>query len=777
MPLPDISLSRRRPVMHLPVWPVWPTIVAEALTPVAMPLLTALVPGAAAPPQEVAARLAQSLAPPEADVPVPGWLWPLQRAPCRRLVAAINRHGGAMLADPVGTGKTYVALAVAQHFNGARPTVCLVPAALRHQWEAAARRTGTRIRSWTHQRASRGRLPEHSGQLVVIDESHRFRNPQTRGYSHVAPWLLGHRTLLLSATPVVNRLEDLSHQLALAVRDDVLASRGVASVSALLGGGASHPALSLVVLTNAAEPAARPRATERSEHIGSWASLEHRLAAIDELRLSRVPAVATLLRSVFWRAAASSGEALAGSLRRYRRLLLHARDAASAGRRPTRQALLTFTGGLSDQLLMWELLPDTTAPVDLVTDDLPRLDALVADAERDAQSDDAKLVRLRTLLADGRRSVVFTTSRDTVRWLRDRLDRVAWCTGERAGIGRLPAPRRDVLAWFSAGGEATQRRSELPWRPIHLVATDVAAEGLDLQGAQRVIHYDLPWTPMRLEQRRGRIVRAGSHHPWVEVVRFEPPAAIEQRLGQAEVLLSKGRLPRILGLGRSDGCWPWRVAIAERFLEAAGMRGVAAVAADPPGLLAGFTVHSWRDDGPPISAEVLWWDAQAGWVNAPPVLARRLEIAEGAPPVPVEGSACREALVRLGRLVRERIRTIRRAVWEASAPSPAARALLGRLDALARAAARDRQADRLIQIQRAIGFVAGGHTAGEARELVRLLTSPDAELLRSLIRLPAAIPIPAVLEARVTGVILFLGGATFPPCQPCVPSCSTSMAP
>jgi hypothetical protein len=60
--------------------------------------------------------------------------------------------------------------------------------------------------------------------------------------------------------------------------------------------------------------------------------------------------------------------------------------------------------------------------------------------------------------------------------------------------------------------------------------TDVAAEGLDLQRAARVVHYDLPWTPMRIEQREGRSVRYGSHYDRVEVVRFGVPAVLERSL-------------------------------------------------------------------------------------------------------------------------------------------------------------------------------------------------------------------------------------------------------
>ena len=46
-----------------------------------------------------------------------------------------------------------------------------------------------------------------------------------------------------------------------------------------------------------------------------------------------------------------------------------------------------------------------------------------------------------------------------------------------------------------------------------LVSTDAGGEGLNLQFAHVVINYDLPWNPMRIEQRIGRVDRIGQKHP------------------------------------------------------------------------------------------------------------------------------------------------------------------------------------------------------------------------------------------------------------------------
>ena len=109
------------------------------------------------------------------------------------------------------------------------------------------------------------------------------------------------------------------------------------------------------------------------------------IASVGRLRLSRHPPIAALLRGVLHRAAASSPAALAGALRRYRALLLHARDARHAGRALTRAELRDFAGELDDQMVLWALIADDSGgEVEIAFDDLAMIDDVVADAVRAA---------------------------------------------------------------------------------------------------------------------------------------------------------------------------------------------------------------------------------------------------------------------------------------------------------------------------------------------------------------------------------------------------------
>jgi superfamily II DNA or RNA helicase len=762
-------------------WTTAPAIVAESLVGVPDPLLTALQTGPPASPAAVACSLVRSLAPPEHSDPSPTWLLQEQVSSFRRALAAVRRYRGAVLADPLGSGKTYVSLAVARAINRGS-TACLVPASLLAQWEATARRLGVGVTLASHQQVSRGQLPADTCGLVVIDESHHFRNPHTRRYQHLAPWLVGRPALLVTATPIVNRIEDLAHQLLLAVRDDALALDGIVSLKTILTEGCPAPALGQLVIERELAIDQRPVRIQRISQptAPERETITRLIEPLRELRLSRCEPIAALIRSVLLRAAGSSPAAYAGGLRRYRKLLLHARDAWEVGRSMDRAALRHFTGELADQLVWWELLPGTEYETDLVLDDLSQLESLIRVAETATRGEDPKLNRLRQILRDGTPTLVFSCSRDTVRYIREGLADLglAWCTGEYSGIGRTVLARREVLAWFHEPTTSTLA-------PRHLIVTDVAAEGLDLQRAARVIHYDLPWTPMRLEQREGRSMRYGSSYSEVEAVRFAAPAVLERSLRIEAALARKAKLPARAGLG-PDGrhLWRWRSTLVEQLGSGEARAAVAFLpAASHRGLLAGFALYR---SGEPVclSATVLWLEPNGKWTEQPETVTDRLRTAATEPRIsPANDDDLRRWLAHLVLPIRERLALTRGRRWIKPDPSAAARHLASRLQGMVRDAGRRHNRCGLEQLEHALGFVAGGHTAGEAALIERLAKASDREISLTLGSLPAGTVHWDGLEVRLSGLIIFdtaqpgTAGLASPECLDCKPLSSTSTEP
>jgi len=114
------------------------------------------------------------------------------------------------------------------------------------------------------------------------------------------------------------------------------------------------------------------------------------------------------------------------------------------------------------------------------------------------------------------RVIIFTEYRATQNWLQQVLALEGFTAGDRllTMYGGMPTDRREAIkAAFQAGPETSPVRI--------LLATDAASEGIDLQNhCSRLIHYEIPWNPNRMEQRNGRIDRHGQKADKVRVYHF-----------------------------------------------------------------------------------------------------------------------------------------------------------------------------------------------------------------------------------------------------------------
>lgn len=722
------------------------------------PLASVVRLGPPAAADAVARAIINGLALPVAQLTPPPWLRPEQVRSFGRARAALDRSGGALLAEPVGSGKSWIALALAAaETSGGAPTV-IVPAALLDQWKLTAARAGVTVRLWSHERLSRGVIPAGRSGLVVVDESHRFRNAATRRYRTLAPWLVGRRTLLLSATPVVNRLDDLASQLLLCLTDDALRSAGLASIRYGLSQGLGVAGLGEVVITTIGTAAGGPDRRDSTISIPEPVP-EDLMEGLDQLTNSHHRPVARLLRGVAWQAAASSPAALLGVLTRYRSLLQHAADARRDGRPLDRAALRRFTGALTEQLVLWSLVeePPALKESDLDLDDLPRLARLIPGVPRWQDAGDVKLARLIALLSDGRPSLVFALARETVRYLRDRLPPpVAWSSGGRAGLGATPLARETVWRWFAPDGEWLGTGP----RPTVLVSTDVAAEGLDLQRAERVVHYDLPWTPVRLAQRDGRAVRLGSLHREVEIVRFSPSRELERRLSLEHHLARKAALPEAAGLGAAGrSIWRWREELAHVAGSGPAIRGCSAVDASglPPGAVIGLQLRSGAAEEESSCLAPLFWLPRRGepTESLPEIEPRLLAALGGSASAPPTERELEQTLTCLWPALRSRLAAADRSRWRGHRPAAEARLLARRLHRLMMVAARRRDRMALAAIDRGLRFVARGHTAGEAMLAAELVSLSDRALLERVARLEERRSEASPLLPVVTGVVIF----------------------
>lgn len=403
-------------------------------------------------------------------------------------------RGRALLADEVGLGKTIEACMLITEFvlrGMTRRTLVIVPAALVGQWHAEllekfgleARSTdeavfrsdpeaawrdasGVIVASLQLVRSARhGKLVrEQKWDLVIVDEAHHIKNRETAGYQLIDA-LKSRYLLLLTATPVENSLDEL-YNLVTLLRPGQLATPAVFRREFLSKGDPFSPRnreklralLREVMIRNTRALAGRaielPLRFAQTVVIEPLAVEDALYAAVTRaVRAAASDADATermALRLLLERAG-SSAEAVCESLQRSRKLpraaeLERAAAAASGVRSSKLSRLLELIGALS------------------------------------ARSGGAKML-------------VFTRFRATL----EALSRGLHAEGVEHVLfqGGMSGPDKDeAVARFQDG--------------VHvMLATEVGGEGRNLQFANVLVNYDLPWNPMKIEQRIGRLHRIG----------------------------------------------------------------------------------------------------------------------------------------------------------------------------------------------------------------------------------------------------------------------------
>lgn len=455
-----------------------------------------------------------------------------QTAALRRARQILLDRRGVILADEVGLGKSFVAAAVMREFaDNGFPVELIVPAALVPQWRETLSKFAVFAKVSTFDGLlADATVPDEGERLIVVDEAHAFRNRATKRYEALARRSIGARLMLITATPICNSLEDLRAIVDLIAADDELMDRGVPSIDVAFEKRDREwidAVLSALMIRRDRD--ALPVAMQ-------FGSLDREVvrhevfdaSGIDALQFPLVDENA-LLRRFLWRRLESSEAAFLESVRRQSRFYTRALDSLSRGVVLDKREYRRAFGHEEDrdafqQVLFWELwAPAATSLVapHAIEAEIQRLEALRSEVE---QAPRTKRDQLAAIVREaGEPALIFTSSVATARDIHAALR-----TQHRCGIA-TSRERGDALLEYERF-----RSGALDV----LVATDMASEGLNLQRAGVVVHYDLPWNPVKLDQRNGRAHRIGQQRESVRAVYFIPQ---NERTRIVNVIASKNR--------------------------------------------------------------------------------------------------------------------------------------------------------------------------------------------------------------------------------------------
>ncbi|HWW60721.1 MAG TPA: DEAD/DEAH box helicase, partial [Thermoanaerobaculia bacterium] len=398
----------------------------------------------------------------------------------------------------------------------------IVPAALIAQWRETLDAFDVTARILTHDAiVGEPFVPRAVARLVIVDEAHAFRNPRTQRYDALARRSIGARMLLVTATPVCNAIGDLRALVDLLARDDLLADRGVPSIDVAFEtrdfAAIDTIVSALVIRRDRSVLGPELQFGELDRHVIRHPVFPAR--GIDELRFPLVGECA-ILRRFLWRRIESSEAALLESLRR--QLRFYERVLTSGRALPKREYRRAFAHeedrDAFQQVLFWDLFVPAAESIDpaLIREEVARIESLRDAVSR--SSCDKRRMLLETL--GGEPTLIFTGSAATARDLAAHI--------ANAGLVTSRERSRDAVLRAFRDGKLDV-----------VVSTDMAAEGLNLQRAGVVVHYDIPWNPVKLDQRNGRAHRIGQTRASVRAIYFLP-----ETRGVERIVAAKNRVRR-----------------------------------------------------------------------------------------------------------------------------------------------------------------------------------------------------------------------------------------
>lgn len=403
-------------------------------------------------------------------------------------------------------------------------------------------------------------------QLVIIDEAHQMRNRRTASY-HVGNLLsdLSDNLVFLSATPLnlgeddlfnlVNVLDPGGFPDSQVFRDQLEPNRVLNEVGRLLADPATRNSLKprerlkeLATLPHGLALTARPDFGRLSaliaqpKKIGATEVAESRrlIAELNTLGqiFTRTRKVDVPVNKAVRQAESIEVEWTSSERRLYDAVFSHHHERARrsghhAGflmQMPLRMACSSLavmqarlaeregweiSTSFEDEGAAWEI-DDEFESEDFETDELSELRTLVLKTRLEVDSKYDALVRtLHDIRAKGmKQALIFSFFRGTVEYLVGRLN--------HDGIlaqplhGGVPSETRESVIGHFQGGKFDV-----------LVANQVGSEGLDFQFCNVLVNYDLPWNPMQVEQRIGRLDRFGQEAEKIFIFNMHVPGTIE----------------------------------------------------------------------------------------------------------------------------------------------------------------------------------------------------------------------------------------------------------
>jgi superfamily II DNA/RNA helicase len=517
-------------------------------------------------------------------------LYDFQLDAIRDAYLRLQKYNGIFLADVPGLGKTYMGAGLLSHLQEENKRAIIIgPPKLRENWEEVL----SQFNVGTARFFSLGKLEEiinddrlMARDVILIDESHHFRNPDSQRYKDMEIVCEGKQVILVGATPQNLSIWDLYNQIKLFTPSESFhqfridppdmkdffkkCDDGNANLENLIDQiiirRTRKDIKELYKHEDLKFPRRRgPYRVEYSiDEVYSGGLYKRLNWIIDNFTFARYDVGSYIKAGAFTPDDAQRIKIAGKNLKKIMRIILFRRLESSVAAlrdsarwmRKSQEAFLqalaqekVLVGDAADEV--YEQIrggadpEDIEVPATAETANKFNIISLKNDIEKDLllfeeleeiisednipPSDDDKLLTLINYLKkpeiNGKKTIIFTQFASTAKYLGKELKELfPKVDYVTQGTGQV------LTKAYRFSPKSNNKRVTHDEEINILVSTEILSEGLNLQDGQIVINYELHWNPVRIIQRIGRIDRIGSEHDEIYVYNFFPQEEVEKEI-------------------------------------------------------------------------------------------------------------------------------------------------------------------------------------------------------------------------------------------------------
>lgn len=526
-------------------------------------------------------------------------LYSFQKVAIMQAYSILNQYNGVFISDVVGIGKTFIGAGLLKQLQ--KRALVIAPPALVDMWEEFGEKFGIDIRVISRGMLTNGIYDENSllyryrhRDVVLIDESHHFRNSKAKRYQEIMPFLADKQVILITATPQNTSIWNIYNQIKLfrQTEENVfpVEGRNLRTIFKKVERGEFYlPELLKHILIRRTRTHIKKFYTDEMDmefqfptrklntetyNINAtyhflYENIKESMRALNWSRYNLwnyvVPEkqhdypyidlkkVITTLK-VFHKI--NLFKRLESSIRAFQKSIANLLDIYNKFLAIIEVKGIVPAGEKIQDYMYRHDLEDIWDKIDELVRDYRAEDFQIEKLKEDLKKDLAILSRIHNQIKDipleedkkferlvnlikyiqndlkQKKILIFSEYADTVLYLQDRLKKLF------PAVDYCTSKTEKILdkiKYFAP--KANDYHGE---RSIDImVATDVLSEGHNLQDCSIVINYDLHWNPVKLIQRIGRVDRIGSIADYIYVHNFLPTERVEREINLKETLTKR----------------------------------------------------------------------------------------------------------------------------------------------------------------------------------------------------------------------------------------------